>query len=100
MTARLVLDFSRRRSNTLAGSATPGTKPGAPAIFDLSPGLYRLSSTGPYFVESAQPPSTSSFYGDEVEALEIQWPGGRMALASASGKACNVHVVPLVRVDG
>lgn len=98
--SKLVLDFARRRSFNLDGSTTPETRPGKGIAVAVSPGLYRISSTGPYVVESGVPATLASFFGDDVEALEIAWPGGQMQLASASGKRCNVHLVPLLEVTG
>ena len=93
---QLVLDFARRRSFKLPGSSTPATSPGETQTIDLTRGTYRVSSTGPYVLESGVRATLDAFWGDDSEALYIVWPGGRFALASASGKACNVHVVPVV----
>lgn len=96
----IVLDFSKRRSQKLPGSPTPDASPGEASSFDLSPGLYRFSSTGPYVIESGPRPSLDSFYGDDVEAIVIRWPGGRLSVASASGKTCNLHIIPGTEVAG
>lgn len=96
--ARLVLDFSRRRSQILPGSPTPESRPGKSFPFELSAGLYRISSTGPYVIEQTVPASLASFYADEREAIELAWPGGVMQAASACGKRVNFHVVPLLEI--
>lgn len=96
----LLLDFSKRRSQKLPGSPTPDESPGEATSIDVSPGIYQFSSTGPYVIESGPRPSLESFYGDDAFPLLIRWPGGRMSIASASGKSCHVHIVPGVEVGG
>jgi len=94
---RSVLDFSRRRTLKLVGSSRPAAE-----SVTISPGLYRLSSTGPFVMEAGPvAPTIDSFWVDgDVSPIEISWEGGQMSVAAATGKPVLFHLVPILEVAG
>jgi len=99
---RSVLDFSRRRTLKLVGSSRPDYDAGAAESVTISPGLYRLSSTGPFVMEAGPvAPTIDSFWVDgDVSPIEISWEGGQMSVAAATGKPVLFHLVPILEVAG